>query len=74
MKLICITKYPEIEISGIGKFKKNQEYEFSAKIAKRLLKSNEWTLAEKPIRLISKKSIEFKKIKSKFKKKEVKNG
>ena len=66
IKLECITLYPEIEILGVGKFKKDKEYEFSVDEAEKLLASKEWKKVKE------KKLIEENKFKSK--KNEVKNG
>ena len=74
IKLKCVSKYPFIEVMGIGKFKKGEIKEFSGKIAKILLKTTEWEkFKEKKEIIITKLKPEKKFSKKNIKKKEVKN-
>lgn len=74
IKLKCVSKYPFIEVMGIGKFKKGEIKEFSGKIAKILLKTTEWEkFKEKKEIIITKPKLEKESLKKKSKKSEVKN-
>ena len=74
IKLKCISKYPFIEVMGIGKFKRGIVEEFSGKIAKILLKTSNWEkVKEKKEIVTTKPKLEKKNLKKKLKKSEVRD-